>query len=81
MGEIEGQAPTAKDNGTVQVPKAKVRPRFTKPHRPRVTPRVTPIDRCALFQTIRPAPSMPDLPPQPPLTSTSPPVHHPPVHR
>lgn len=64
MGEIEGQAPTAKDNGTVQVPKAKVRPRFTKPHRPRVTPRVTPIDRCALFQTIRPAPSMPDLPPR-----------------
>ena len=81
MGEIEGQAPKAKDNGTVQVPKAKVRPRFTRPHRPRVTPRVTPIDRCALFQTIRPAPSMPDLPPRTAAhVHLSPPVH-PPVHR
>ena len=29
MGEIEAQAPVEKDNGTVRVPKAKVRPRFT----------------------------------------------------
>ena len=44
MGEIEAQAPVEKDNGTVRVPKAKVRPRFTlRPNLARVaSDRATP---------------------------------------